>query len=1665
MPEQFDEKTEIAQGLSQLGETTTAGELLRQKGQTKKLRVISEKQLMEWILQLLRQHMAGKADAYTDREKSELLQKAQEELRRRIQREQEAQAERDRLKAELEQAMQALAQHSASRNQADIEAALAALRQKLEETEQVNLDLQQDNYELQDQLNEKMALLSTTIAEKDKLRETVRNQMRRMAALCEGVIGLDNEYYGGRHQQENPVSEDASDDEQFYHDFDVGAKVIVTLKNDLERLRALVRREEERSAEEAAQPKLLESDLALLAELKQGSLKAADVAAPIAGLLEALDGARSEVVACDQALAAATGSGQTLEPAPTPEEGEQPAETLVAATNLVRELTANLARARGRIAALKTMADDSDTARNAIEQELETLRSAFDRLCHSVRQRAEAEHLAAPSSLTDSNATPEERAAAASEVLSQLQAASPFESAVVEQLALTDRLVRKGGAGSMQAASPRDKRELADRLRMAGAELERYTMDLQRQLDEALARERALAARLAELAAQRGKQSEAAAEVQRALSMPSADAAALTQAMHRALDAVASEAAARADALAEDRLLTNALVQACTGDDTLADRIADLAIAAETSDPNTQPQLSEQLRQAVAALGERRQQLAERERALSAEVAQLRAQVASMASDSGRQAQSLQALQSELQQVQREAQRWQQAYQEARSALDAVFAALQQQVPDTASALHESSGAPSTRAAAAVEAVQRLAAPRPVEQAAWESMPVLERSAQAAGAPIPPSAPAGDQQQAAARLRSLTLALEARIADLQRELANARIRERDLARQVRELTAAFAAPLAAPSWAAPAPPAGSTEQLVRQLDQALSSEAPSQTVNEAATRALAELAQQAQANRAEAARLAEQNRALQAALDRLTGELAQRSAAVGREIPQLRDPALPPEVKAAAAQAALGQLTERHPVEEAARAHLEAVDRVLAATGGPPVRFSEGVRPGDAPAVAARVRESDTALEAHVRDLARKLADAERRERDLARQVRELTATLQAASGAAAVSNEALQRLDQALSAQAPLEVVNRALQQTLADLANSATQARTAPLRALAADMIQAARQDPVLAEQTVELARTVERPQAEPYALETQMRAAIAAMQGRQQALQAECDRLQAEVARLEQLRNERAQEAARLANEASRLKGQNTALRTALDQLATEVAQRAAASGQPAASVLQDPEAAPEARAKAVLAAVSALTDRSPLEEAARNHLQLAERLLATTGGPSASFSDALRGNSDPAAIATKLRDADTVLNQHVQGLARELDQAQQRERELLRQLRELAGTTTAVAPHAIPREDLARLERALAEPTTVPAAEAVKPIVNALKSYLGQAEQQTRTGVMRSLADELLKAGQNDPNLAEATAPLAMAVEANAVEQLERELREALLKLAARKRQLELDRTRFAIEVEKAKAERAAALRRADEAERQRMLESERLQAEIATLKQELEQAQADAQEFRARNEATGSQFSSEILSLRQELGELRTRYQEQGSLLATLRQQLEAAEVRLKRQREELTRGLEERDALIAEKDRIIDQLTTQRIDAKALQAKIQVLSVELDAANARIRELEERTGEQAGAAVRSGDMAELHKRTMAERDQLREQKRRLEAELADARATIEQMSLEVEELRRSYKAESEAHARDVANLQQANTSLKDALRKLHEEVAGIKARLRRGSES
>ncbi len=1334
-----DQEKNIAEGLSQLGETTTAAELLRQKGQTRKLRVISEKQLMDWILKLMQQHMAGKADAFSDLEKAELLKKTQDELNRRIKRDQEAQSERDLLKHELEQAMSAVAAGSSAQSQADIEMALGALKEKLEQAEQINLDLQQDNYDLQDQLNEKMVLLSTTISEKDKLRDTVRHQMMRMTSLCEGVLGMDNDYYGSRHQDENPVSEEASQDEQFYHDFDVGAKVITTLQADLERLRGIVKREELQAAAADEQPKaLLEADLMLLEQLKQGSLHAVDVAAPVAGLLEAMAGARLEAEAFEAQIAEATGAGHSQVFTELPEEGGDPAEVLAGATAVTRELAASLARNRNRIAALKAIADESDGARNNTELELEAMRAGLERVCTTLRQRAEAERLAVPEALADREAPPEERAAAAAEVVDHLQAASPVDAAAMEQLALTDRLV-KPGAPSPEVPTT-DRHLVAERLRKAGAELERYTLDLQRQLDEAIARERAMSEQI------RADQGHGSGDAQRLL-----------------------------------------------GD--------------------------------------------------------------------------LEKAKADLQKAQNETLRLRSGRDAANGAIDAIAAELKHRVPDAHPDLMDRASEPQARAAAASAALAKLSEHRAAESAAIDAVAVIDRALARTGAPagLTTDLTPGDEAQVAARLREASAALEGRIASVGAELDAARSRERELARQVRDLSAAQAA----------ASPSSAPKEDLARLDKAMSENAGSVELAEATRRLIAGL--KAKAGRAEA--------------------------------------------------------------------------------------------------------------------------------------------------------------------------------------------DARAAAARAIGGELLIAAQGDQELAEQTADLAMTLDNPEAEATEVEAQTRGAVARLAARKRALETESARLAGELAKHDQRKSERALETGRHASELGKFKAQNFALRSAIDQLSSELAQRSAALGREVPAALTDPAAEPELKASAALAAVSGLADHCQMEDAAIDHLQMTERLLASTDGPTSGLSEGLKPG-DEQAIAERLRHADSTLDRHVRDLHQRVDAARNRERDLAKQVRELAIAQSTGGSPAVPREDLARLERAVADPASAELGDATRKVVAALKTNAGKAENEARIAVARTLAAEVVKAGEDDATLADTSAALAVALDGNVgATELENDLRDAVLKLAARKRAVDGERTRLLADLESVRAERLAALARAENVEKAGREEIERLGGELATVREDLEVAQADASEFRARNEATGTQFSGEVITLRQELAGLRARHQEQSSTLTSLRQQVEASEARLKRQREELTKGLEERDNLIAEKDRSIDQLSTQRIDSKALQAKVQALSIELDGATARVRDLESRTGDQAGAAVRTGDLAELHKRTMGERDQLREQKRHLEGDLADARGSAEELRSELTELRKEHQSEAELHAREVAEERQRTAALKDLLIKLQQEVAGIKARNRKPGEA
>lgn len=426
---------DVAFHLDQLAEKTTAADLVRRKGQSKQLKVISEKKLMDWILALLRQHMAGKADAISDEEKQELVAKVQAELQKRMQIERELTAARAQREADQEKVQQALA--SSQRTTADYEQAIASYKAQLENLQKTIDDLQQDNFDLRDELSHKAAMLQTTIEEKDRDRENVRatlqqalrDQIKRSGALIDGVLGLDQTYYGGRHADENPVAESATTEEQFYHDFDVAAKVTGTLATDLQRLREIAQ-----SSGGERPSDLLEGDLQLLAQLKSGSLAAVDVADPVAGLVEAVDGARAEAMALERDTAQATGMHQPTPVSALPDAEGKPAEVIAGATQVVRELGSLLARERQRLGALKSMADEADGARNAVESELEEMRKAYDGLVQSVSAKGVEAEIEVPESLQDVGISPAERTAAAQKVVAGLGAAQAKDDATVRAL-------------------------------------------------------------------------------------------------------------------------------------------------------------------------------------------------------------------------------------------------------------------------------------------------------------------------------------------------------------------------------------------------------------------------------------------------------------------------------------------------------------------------------------------------------------------------------------------------------------------------------------------------------------------------------------------------------------------------------------------------------------------------------------------------------------------------------------------------------------------------------------------------------------------------------------------------------------------------------------------------------------------------------------------------------------------------------------------------------------------------------------------------------------------------------------------------------------------------------------------------------------------------------
>ena len=683
---------DLSQSLAGLGESTTAAELVRTKGQSKKLKVITEKQLMEWVNAVITRHMAGKVDSISDKEKEEMLKKVQDELAKRIKRDQDTQGERDRMKADLDKAMAKVAESQSNAASAEqTEEAINSLRKALAERQQMIEELQQDKYEIEDQLAVNRALASTTLAEKDEMgekhKQAMKNYMLRANTLVEGVLGLDNQLYGGRHIDENPVLEDAPDAEQFYHDYDVGAQIIDTLSNDLQRLRGIAQSAQKQTESLARDQRmnLLEGDLALLEQLKGGSLAAVDVAEPVEGLVEAMNGARTEAQQLErtgkQALGMVAGREDAIAAVPSTDSGS-PAEVLAGTTNVVREFAAVLARGRQRMVALKEMADQADEARNSAEEELGEVRTAYHQVLGTIAARAKADKQHVPTALVDEDAPLSESSAKASDIIKSIKGGGDAKPIIAEQLLMMDRLLGdEAGVRMAPPAKDSSDEDLLARLREDCAALARLMKEKSQFLAAAQAREKAVAEDVRALVKTRAditpdhqadeKLDASVVQLNKALDdeqEPAQIAQATQSVIHQLREQLAKSpsqadvkrlddergrlasqigqaqqkirtleddvskakgevAAVQARGEAQrraERDMANDVVRAAKGDNQLADAVTDLALAVDVGDHDN---LVPALREAVTGLARRKQDLDEENKRLQGELTTVRAKV------------------------------------------------------------------------------------------------------------------------------------------------------------------------------------------------------------------------------------------------------------------------------------------------------------------------------------------------------------------------------------------------------------------------------------------------------------------------------------------------------------------------------------------------------------------------------------------------------------------------------------------------------------------------------------------------------------------------------------------------------------------------------------------------------------------------------------------------------------------------------------------------------------------------------------------------------------------------------------------------------------------------------------------------------------------------------
>ena len=193
MPQEDDAVSQdIDAGIEGLAQEKTAAELLKEKGQHRKFKVIKKDALKGFILEALKQVMSDNSEHLTEQERDKLLAEAEARVNQLRAEAEEREASQKQRAEQAEARLQEMqAQHLSA--EAAQSASVDELRTVVERLQSENLELLRKNANAEEALHAREAdvmviesdletsrkILQTTIQERDKSNEMNRTLMQR----------------------------------------------------------------------------------------------------------------------------------------------------------------------------------------------------------------------------------------------------------------------------------------------------------------------------------------------------------------------------------------------------------------------------------------------------------------------------------------------------------------------------------------------------------------------------------------------------------------------------------------------------------------------------------------------------------------------------------------------------------------------------------------------------------------------------------------------------------------------------------------------------------------------------------------------------------------------------------------------------------------------------------------------------------------------------------------------------------------------------------------------------------------------------------------------------------------------------------------------------------------------------------------------------------------------------------------------------------------------------------------------------------------------------------------------------------------------------------------------------------------------------------------------